>query len=220
MSDDAVPSIATTPITESISTALVEIIEKVTNHEYGREFAQPVNHKELGLVDYLEVIQRPMDLGTLRKNLRESVYKFFFEFVQDMDLIFTNSMKYNGPDNPYYVIAQSCQAFAQEQLTQIEAIPMTLKQEALIIAGDFDHSLEKIRPLTATEIQLIAHKMSKMNEQQKARCVYYYLSRKGVSDDDMTAGASHTVDFDVESTEDVGVLRDFLHKVLEVAREG
>ncbi|KAG9397568.1 Bromodomain [Carpediemonas membranifera] len=215
---DPVSFIATTPITETIRTALVEIIDKVAQHKMGGEFAQPVNYQELGLVDYLDVIKRPMDLGTLKKNIRENQYKFFYEFVQDMDLIFTNSMKYNGSNNAYYQFAQESQRFSQKQLTHLEAIPMTLEQEARIIAGEFEKlSLEKIRPLTATEIQLIADKMSKMNEQQKARCVYYYLSRKGVSQEEMAAGQSYTVDFD---TDDVLLLRDFMHRVLEVAKEG
>ena len=41
------------------------------------EFRDPVPWKELGLNDYPEIIKKPMDLRTCRKNLIKSKYKTY-----------------------------------------------------------------------------------------------------------------------------------------------
>ena len=49
----------------------------------------------------LTVIKTPMDLGTMTKKLKTYAYKSKNEFVNDLNLIWTNCLKYNaGPDHP------------------------------------------------------------------------------------------------------------------------
>ena len=56
-------------------------------------FTEPVDPEKLGLHDYLDVIEEPMDLGTVRKKLSSS---YGFEaFNADVRLVFQNAMKYN-----------------------------------------------------------------------------------------------------------------------------
>ena len=58
-------------------------------------FAQPVDWKLLGLKDYLTVIKKPMDLGTIEKKLENRAYKHPGEFVDDMRLVWSNARLYN-----------------------------------------------------------------------------------------------------------------------------
>lgn len=46
-------------------------------------------------LDYHRVIKNPMDLGTVRQNVQNNVYKVPHEFCIDMRLIFQNSRLYN-----------------------------------------------------------------------------------------------------------------------------
>ena len=48
------------------------------------EFRQPVDWKAYGLVDYLDIIKKPMDLATLKRNLTRGRYGTADEFFQDL----------------------------------------------------------------------------------------------------------------------------------------
>ena len=45
---------------------LFDIINKIEEEPKSYEFREPVKWKELGLMNYLQIIKRPMDLKTLR----------------------------------------------------------------------------------------------------------------------------------------------------------
>lgn len=46
--------------------------------------------------DYCNLVDSPMDLGTMRENLRQRRYQSREEFLSDMSQIVENSTKYNG----------------------------------------------------------------------------------------------------------------------------
>lgn len=73
----------------------IEILKGLQAHEHGWVFAAPVNPVELGLVDYFEIIKKPMDLGTIQKKLDVGAYHSFDDFRSDVRLTFENAMKYN-----------------------------------------------------------------------------------------------------------------------------
>jgi len=66
--------------------------------EYGWIFKQPVDPVELNLPDYFDVVKKPMDLGTVKKKLDNSVYREVDEFIGDVRLVFDNAMLYNGKE--------------------------------------------------------------------------------------------------------------------------
>lgn len=47
-------------------------------------------------MDYYRIIQRPMDLQTIRENLRQKKYQSREEFLADVNQIVENSNLYNG----------------------------------------------------------------------------------------------------------------------------
>ncbi len=50
----------------------------------------------MGLADYFDIIKSPMDLGTVKKNLKANKYKFVEEFLADIELIWDNCKAYNA----------------------------------------------------------------------------------------------------------------------------
>ena len=72
------------------------------NHKNSKEFRHPVPWKSLGLADYPKVIEYPMDLNTVRKNLHIGKYKHFYEFFSDIQLIWDNAKYYNGVGSYLY----------------------------------------------------------------------------------------------------------------------
>ncbi|KAH8819657.1 hypothetical protein F5884DRAFT_658840 [Xylogone sp. PMI_703] len=78
---------------------LYEACEKVLSElkamtEYSAPFLTRVNKREAP--DYYIIIKHPMDLGTMTKKLKTLVYKSKAEFVADLDLIWSNCLKYNA----------------------------------------------------------------------------------------------------------------------------
>lgn len=74
----------------------LEILDELLNHPISRVFSEPVDPVADEAPDYFDIIKTPMDFSTVRKKLDERQYKSFHEFQQDVHLIFSNAIKYNG----------------------------------------------------------------------------------------------------------------------------
>ncbi len=73
----------------------LDVLKGLQKHEHGWVFATPINPVELGIHDYFDVIQKPMDLGTVEEKLTGGSYHFLDDFQSDVCLVFENAMKYN-----------------------------------------------------------------------------------------------------------------------------
>lgn len=111
-------------------------------------FHHPVNKKFVP--DYYKVITNPMDLETICKNISKHKYQNRETFLDDVNLVLANSIKYNGPDSQYTKTAQEIvnicyQTLAEydEHLTQLERDISTAKEAALEEAD-----LESLDPMT------------------------------------------------------------------------
>ncbi|NXH79892.1 TAF1 factor, partial [Edolisoma coerulescens] len=111
-------------------------------------FHHPVNKKFVP--DYYKVIANPMDLETIRKNISKHKYQNRETFLDDVNLVLANSIKYNGSDSQYTKTAQEIvnicyQTLAEydEHLTQLERDISTAKEAALEEAD-----LESLDPMT------------------------------------------------------------------------
>lgn len=77
-------------------------------------FNAPVDATALGLVDYHQIIKKPMDLGTIKARLYSISYPSRQEVAEDICLVFQNSILYNPPRNPVHVAARSLQDYFEE----------------------------------------------------------------------------------------------------------
>lgn len=73
-------------------------------------FNEPVDAKLEGLPDYHLIIDRPMDLGTIKKKLNSRTYTHPKQFVADVRLTFANAKKYNPETHEVHRIAQMLEA--------------------------------------------------------------------------------------------------------------
>jgi hypothetical protein len=96
--------------------AILNAIEADPNAE---EFHEPVDHEALELHDYMEVVKRPMDLKTLRRNYYRGVYNTFESFLRDMQLIWDNCKAYNFPG--MYKLASSMERVAKREINKVLA---------------------------------------------------------------------------------------------------
>jgi len=68
-------------------------------------FRTPVEHVELGLTDYLQVIATPMDLGTVTKKMERGQYMSTEDFAHDVRLVWQNAITYNSAASMFGVVA-------------------------------------------------------------------------------------------------------------------
>ena len=52
--------------------------------------------------EYLDVIQQPMDLATMREKAESHVYRHMDDFERDFDLMIANCLRFNDRDTPFY----------------------------------------------------------------------------------------------------------------------
>jgi len=62
-------------------------------------FQTPVDHVALGIPDYPQIVKRPMDFGTVKKNLNSDHYKGLEDFLFDVNQVFVNCTLYNRPES-------------------------------------------------------------------------------------------------------------------------
>lgn len=59
-------------------------------------FHSPVDPVALNIPEYPNIIKHPMDLSTVQKKLRNKSYATIQDFDEDMRLIWSNAMLFNG----------------------------------------------------------------------------------------------------------------------------
>lgn len=99
------------PLSEKRRQECLRIISKLLQHRIATLFAQPVDPKLDNCLDYFDVIQNPMDLGTIKRKLQTNVYNRYSEFHSDVELIWKNAFKFNGPDSLISLIAEQLRSW-------------------------------------------------------------------------------------------------------------
>lgn len=68
-------------------------------------FQNPVDVVGLNIPDYYEVVKKPMDLGTIKNKLATCEYNNCKEFIDDVELVFSNCILYNEEASDYGALA-------------------------------------------------------------------------------------------------------------------
>lgn len=80
--------------------ALDRILDQLESKDTTEIFLEPVDTTEVA--DYLDVIKNPMDLGTMRKKLKQGEYSTLEELEDDFDLMCRNCLTYNNKETIFY----------------------------------------------------------------------------------------------------------------------
>ena len=93
---------------EPIFTALWNIeFEEVGNTNPFRVVLDANTCADMGVPDYCDVIEKPMNLTYIQKKVNKKSYESLQEFLEDVDLIVRNALKYNpDPDSPVHIAAK------------------------------------------------------------------------------------------------------------------
>ncbi|CAK8531755.1 unnamed protein product [Lathyrus sativus] len=95
---------------EDVMRHFSKILSEITQHKWAWPFLEPVDVEGLGLDDYFEIIEKPMDFSTIKRKMDVkdgSGYKNVSEIYADVRLIFNNAMKYNDEKSDIHVMAKT-----------------------------------------------------------------------------------------------------------------
>ncbi|KYM76533.1 Transcription initiation factor TFIID subunit 1 [Atta colombica] len=119
-----------------MSTMLESILNEMRDLPDVQPFLFPVNAKVVP--DYHKIIQRPMDLQTIRENLRLKKYQSREEFLADVNQIVENSTLYNGAKSSLTVAAKRMLDTCVERLGEKEDRLMRLEKAINPLLDDND----------------------------------------------------------------------------------
>lgn len=96
-------------------------MDKITKYNISKMFLQPVDPVRDECSDYLTIIKKPMDLGTVRKKLETDQYSSVEQWKDDMNLIWTNTVTYNGQKALISVLAKTLQTIFKSLTTYLSS---------------------------------------------------------------------------------------------------
>ncbi|XP_024992181.1 uncharacterized protein LOC112526039 isoform X1 [Cynara cardunculus var. scolymus] len=105
----------TTPLPDK--KLLVFILDRLQKKDTHGVFSEPVDPNELP--DYHEIIDQPMDFGTVRSKLDKGLYSNLEELEADVYLICSNAMQYNPSDTVFFRQARSIQELAKRDFENL-----------------------------------------------------------------------------------------------------
>ena len=112
--------------------ALNNVFEKIVNplrtNPLYEPFSLPVDTRSVP--DYNSIVQRPMDLATMRKKCAEKCYGSRTDFLEDAMLLVTNARLYNGELHPITQLAQQVYENIVNEVSQLDAELVPLEKAA------------------------------------------------------------------------------------------
>ncbi|KAG0619321.1 hypothetical protein M758_4G131100 [Ceratodon purpureus] len=91
--------------------AVLLALKRVMKMKEADPFNKPVDPIKLGIPDYLEVIKKPMDLGTIRDRLEKGeVYNTVDDIFKDVALVWSNCRQYNDDGDPIVGLLQNLES--------------------------------------------------------------------------------------------------------------
>ncbi len=103
--------------------SLISQLYKIVCAFYSRNecipFREPVDWKNLGLVDYPEIVKHPMDLGTIKKKIESNNYDNPEKIINDIRLVWSNCMAYNQDGSEFYHLADVFSRKFESSIAQV-----------------------------------------------------------------------------------------------------
>ncbi|CAF0732337.1 unnamed protein product [Adineta ricciae] len=115
----------------------------LTDHLMNVENSWPFHHavNKLRFKDYYDIVKTPMDLEKI-KQANKTFTAMFLSILADVDLLYTNSVQYNGVGHAITAtaakIVQTCKEQFAEHADQFDALERNLEQQTLAIDKTVD----------------------------------------------------------------------------------
>ncbi|XP_054073477.1 bromodomain-containing protein 8 isoform X6 [Rissa tridactyla] len=135
--------------------AIMLVWRAAANHRYANVFLQPVTDDIAP--GYHSIVQRPMDLSTIKKNIENGLIRTTAEFQRDIMLMFQNAVMYNSSDHDVYHMAVEMQRDVLEQIQQFLATQLIMQTSESGISAKSLRGRDSTRKQDASEKVRMLH---------------------------------------------------------------
>jgi len=123
----------------------MQILNDLMGSHLAAPFCKPVDAVKYNIPDYNIKIKKPMDLGTIKANVKRNHYKELWEVWADIRLVWDNCRTYNGPLNPFTIKANALAQIFDARLEELES-------------GNFDKNGIKVKTSSTSRIPFQAER--------------------------------------------------------------
>jgi len=158
-----------------------EIIKNLKKHSLSGPFLQPVDPVAFNLPDYLEIIQDPLDLSTVERNLKVGLYQNSQQFAVDIRRIWLNSFTYNASDTDMFYITLELATYFERQFSEVQNLEFLPGSELKTFEreqSDLEDYLSKPMPLS--EKKVLAASLKKLNKSQLLKAYQLVTGKKNI----------------------------------------
>ncbi|OHS96941.1 Bromodomain containing protein [Tritrichomonas foetus] len=140
----------------------LSIMEKLEKHPIAQMFAEPVDPIRDEAPNYFKIIKKPMDFSTVKEKLRNNKYPTTHLWKEEIQLIFSNALTYNGKSSTVGIVATELHHKFKELSKSITDNPNS----------SWYNELTSLRKKLIDHVQLrsatvFGHSLSSMNAQKQ-----------------------------------------------------
>lgn len=103
------------PLSGRKNKQILAIIDNLLSYHTSVFFDHPVDPVRDQLPTYLNVVKKPMDLGTIRGKIERNEYDDVASFIADVELVWSNAILFNGKTSFMFCIVRYLQTKFREQ---------------------------------------------------------------------------------------------------------
>ncbi|KAL2341736.1 hypothetical protein Fmac_009676 [Flemingia macrophylla] len=141
-------------------------MQEITQHKWAWPFMDPVDVEGLGLHDYYEIIEKPMDFSTVKRKMDAkdgSGYQNVREIYADVRLIFKNAMKYNDEKHDIHTMAKTLlEKFEKKWLQLLPKVAQALCNIEATLENFKEMVIEKCRKISTREKVILMESLPRL----------------------------------------------------------
>ena len=180
-----------------------EAMDELCRHPTAKMFQEPVDPERDEAPGYFDIVKTPMDLKTIRQKLDDGQYLTVHQWKEDVLLVFSNAVLYNGKGSPVGVIASELhQVFRSlakmitddpdvtwlNQLLQLKRDLMAhiakypadvtaVKHSAVVVGTGAEIKRFVVKSMKKTELEKLAKNLRKLKEPAQIQQLEMILKR-------------------------------------------
>lgn len=145
-------------------------------------FQLPVDYINEGLYDYLTIVKKPMDLSTVKLNIKSNKYISSQEIINDIMLIWKNCKQYNIEGSDIYKCADYMEKVSKRQIERYYKVKFQKTTKFSFLKDyedeDFLPPKQENEQISFEEKVFISNSLKKCNQNDINTFVQYLIKEK------------------------------------------
>lgn len=214
-----------------------EVMDELTKRPTSKMFAEPVDPVRDEAPGYFDLVKNPMDLRTIREKLDKGEYSGVEQWKNDVNLVFSNAVLYNGKSSAVGVIAAELQLIfrgmakmitnnpnvtwlnqliqlKKELMNHITKFPSegTAKSSSTVVGTSAEIKRFVVKSMTRRELEKLAKNLKKLRDPAQIQQLEMILKR---GNPEVAFGNGKTIDLNFLTPSTLRELKEYAMSELE-----